>query len=130
MDTIAGPPGEASGQPQSRRSPLRAVDGTASGKQDSSVLLQPESGCTEDDVNPNPNHRTMMLRRAELCRQVGLHPSTIFRMCRRGTFPAPLRIGARAVAWRLGDVEDWLAERATTRTVTELAVTDSVVSNQ
>jgi prophage regulatory protein len=28
-----------------------------------------------------------------------------------GTFPAPVRIGARAVAWRVSEVEQWLEAR-------------------
>jgi len=31
----------------------------------------------------------------------------------RREFPAPVKLGARAVGWRRGDVEAWLASRQT-----------------
>lgn len=31
----------------------------------------------------------------------------------KGEFPAPVKLGARAVGWRRGDVEAWLASRQT-----------------
>lgn len=32
---------------------------------------------------------------------------------KRGTFPAPIKLGVRAVGWRRSDVEAWLASRET-----------------
>jgi len=37
-----------------------------------------------------------------------LSPATIWRLCQRGAFPAPLHIG-RAARWRRSDVEAWVA---------------------
>lgn len=52
-----------------------------------------------------------LLRRREVERLVGLSRSTIYAMMRRGQFPLPIRLSARAVAWRRRDLEDWLARR-------------------
>ena len=41
----------------------------------------------------------------------GLSRSTIYEMIGRGEFPAPVRLGARAVGWRRSDIEAWLASR-------------------
>lgn len=38
----------------------------------------------------------------------GLPKSTLYDYLAAGTFPAPLKIGKRAVAWRLGEVEAWI----------------------
>jgi prophage regulatory protein len=43
---------------------------------------------------------------------VGLSRSSIYAFMAAGHFPKPIRIGARAVAWRLSDVENWLASRS------------------
>lgn len=36
---------------------------------------------------------------------------SVVRWVRAGSFPAPVRIGPRRIAWRRGDVEAWLAQR-------------------
>jgi prophage regulatory protein len=41
----------------------------------------------------------------------GLSRSTIYRMVASGAFPAPVQIGARAVAWRWADLERWSEAR-------------------
>ena len=41
----------------------------------------------------------------------GLSRSTIYEMIRRGEFPAPVRLGVRAVGWRRSDIEAWPASR-------------------
>ena len=52
------------------------------------------------------------LRRPEVEARTGLSRSTIYSAMDRGTFPRPRRIGKRAVAWREGDIERWLAQCA------------------
>ncbi len=62
---------------------------------------------------PAPKHS--ILRRPEVEARVGLSRSSIYAFMAAGTFPQPIRIGARAVAWRLSDIEDWLASRPETQ---------------
>ena len=38
----------------------------------------------------------------------GFKKSYIYQRIKKSTFPKPLRIGTRAVAWRMGDILDWL----------------------
>ena len=52
-----------------------------------------------------------LLRRPEVQRLTGLPVSTIYYHMRTGSFPEPLKIGARAVAWRLSEVQAWLEAR-------------------
>lgn len=40
--------------------------------------------------------------------QTGLSKSEIYRRIRLGTFPKPLQLGARAVAWQAGAIEAWV----------------------
>ena len=41
----------------------------------------------------------------------GISRSTIYEVIRRGDFPAPVKLGARAVGWRRSDIEAWLESR-------------------
>lgn len=56
-----------------------------------------------------------ILRRKEVEREVGLSRSTIYQRIKDGTFPAPIRLGERAVGWRVGDIDRFLIEPASYR---------------
>ena len=43
--------------------------------------------------------------------KVPLAKSTIYQKMSEGTFPKPIKIGARAVAWLESDVDAWLLEQ-------------------
>ena len=49
----------------------------------------------------------MLLRLPQVMREVALCRSSIYAAMSEGRFPAPLRIGRRAVAWRAEDIEAW-----------------------
>jgi prophage regulatory protein len=38
----------------------------------------------------------------------GLKKSTIYEKMAKNEFPQSISIGRRAIAWRVGDIEDWL----------------------
>lgn len=46
--------------------------------------------------------------------QVGLSRSTIYLLIQNNAFPKSVRLSERAVGWRQGDIEDWLASRSAT----------------
>lgn len=52
-----------------------------------------------------------LARRRQVEQLVQLSRSTIYAAVKAGTFPPPVRIGARAVAWRVSEVEQWLEAR-------------------
>ena len=52
-----------------------------------------------------------LARRRQVEALVQLSRSSIYAAVKAGTFPAPVRIGARAVAWRISEVEQWLEAR-------------------
>ena len=62
------------------------------------------------------------LRLAEVSKRVGLSRSTIYTRMAAGTFPASVKLGARSVAWRRVDVEEWNRSNS--------AVVPLLVSNQ
>jgi len=44
----------------------------------------------------------------------GLSKSSIYGLIKSGLFPAPVRTGKRAVAWRAEDLESWINSRPPT----------------
>ena len=49
------------------------------------------------------------LRLSEVIRRTGLSRSTIYLRANKGTFPAPLKIGVRAIAWLEAEIDAWLS---------------------
>lgn len=52
-----------------------------------------------------------LLRRAQVEQMTGLPRASIYRIMEEGKFPRPVRLTARAVAWRATDVQKWIASR-------------------
>lgn len=63
------------------------------------------------DTIRTPQSEKALARRRQVEQLVQLSRSTIYAAVKAGTFPAPVRIGTRAVAWRVADVEQWLDAR-------------------
>ena len=49
-----------------------------------------------------------IVRRNEVTRLTGLARATIYKKVADGSFPEPIRLGARSVGWRLSDIVAWL----------------------
>lgn len=56
-----------------------------------------------------------LIRRAEVERITGLSRTTLYRLVQNSEFPAPVSIGARAVAWNLALVLAWVDSRPSKR---------------
>lgn len=52
-----------------------------------------------------------LLRLPEVAGRIRLGRSSIYSMIKAGTFPAPILLGKRCVAWREDEVEIWLRTR-------------------
>ena len=52
-----------------------------------------------------------VLKLKDVCPVIKRSASAINRDRRLGTFPAPLRLGARSVGWRTSDIQQWIADR-------------------
>ena len=52
-----------------------------------------------------------LIRLPEVLRLCGISRSALYEMISRNEFPRPVRIGARSVGWRQGDVQEWLESR-------------------
>ena len=54
-----------------------------------------------------------LIRLPEVVVMTGLHERTIFRMQAVGKFPRSVKLTPRAIAWRLSDIQAWVASRET-----------------
>lgn len=64
------------------------------------------------DAN-SPNKLEQLLRLEAVERISGLKKSSIYAGVKSNTFPSPVRLSARAVAWRESDLVRWQASRQT-----------------
>jgi prophage regulatory protein len=58
-----------------------------------------------------PATKSLFLRKPAVLAAVGFSHATLHRLVARGEFPAPRKIGERAVGWLTADVERWAASR-------------------
>ena len=58
-----------------------------------------------------PSSGLRMLRLPEVKYRVGLGRSAIYEKIKLGEFPAPVRLGPRAVAWISEEISSWIAAR-------------------
>ena len=54
---------------------------------------------------------TLLMRRPEVERLLGVRRTTIYKWLAAGIFPEPIRLGPRVVAWRREDIVKWIAEQ-------------------
>ncbi len=51
-----------------------------------------------------------LLRLPAVLKITGLKKSSIYAGAKKGTFPKPVKVGARAVAWRVDELERWIED--------------------
>lgn len=61
------------------------------------------------------NTADSLIRLPAVLARVGLKQSRLYELVKAGEFPAPVRVGIRAVAWRESEVSAWIASRPTAR---------------
>lgn len=80
---------------------------------------QPTHGATpkpfDGRVNVTPSRPGKLIRLPIVEDRTGLGKSSIYAAVKAGTMPAPVRLSARAVAWREEEIDRWIAARLTTR---------------
>jgi prophage regulatory protein len=60
-------------------------------------------------VEPKPH--VYVVRMRQLVTLVGLSRSTIYVLVSKGRFPVPIRLGEKAVGWRIDEIEAWVNAR-------------------
>lgn len=56
-----------------------------------------------------------LIRVREVAQIIGYSVTSIWRRCKDGSFPLPVRIGPGAVAWRHSEIEAWMNSRQIAR---------------
>lgn len=101
----------ASSQPISRRA---TSNGQAHAPADGGRKKAPRShGWVPDtaySLSTNPDE-VVLLRLPEVRSMTGLSKSTLYALIREGSFPTPIRLGPRAVAWIKSEVQQWALDR-------------------
>lgn len=69
----------------------------------------------DDGVSVTQTRPGKLIRLPLVEDRTGLGKSSIYAGVKARTFPAPVRLSARAVAWRETDVDQWIAGRTTAR---------------
>jgi len=72
------------------------------------------SNTRPDPASKGPEQSTL-LSWSEVRARVLLSRATVWALRRRGAFPAPIQISPNRIAWRESDLNDWIADRAASR---------------
>lgn len=62
-------------------------------------------------MKTNATTPSRLVRCPEVLDRTGYRKSWLYTLIRRGEFPEPVRLGARAVAWREADLQTWIESR-------------------
>lgn len=63
-------------------------------------------------INVVTQIKEALLRLRDVQKQTGLSRSGLYAAVKKGTFPAPIKIGIRAVAWRASQITQWISDKA------------------
>jgi prophage regulatory protein len=58
-------------------------------------------------------------RRTEVLERTGLSNSTMYYFINEGTFPKPVKLGKRTVAWKKSEIDEWIESRQYSVTISE-----------
>lgn len=61
---------------------------------------------------PSPDR---LVKLSAVMAMTGVGRSSIFNAVKAGTFPAPVKLGVRSVAWRMSELQAWIAARPSAR---------------
>ena len=82
---------------------------------DQNVLITPSCQKQQTDVVCSPlrdnSEEIGFLRLPEVKSVTGLSKSSLYALIRANSFPAPVQIGPRTVAWVRSEIKQWAAER-------------------
>lgn len=76
-----------------------------------SAPIQPEARSFISLTSPDD---VSFLRLPDVKQVTGLSKSSLYALIRTESFPAPVRLGPRTVAWVRSEVKDWAVERIST----------------
>jgi prophage regulatory protein len=75
------------------------------------TMKEPTSAALDGVHAHQAQARSRILRRPEVEQRTGLSRSAIYAEMSKGRFPPAVQLTAKAVGWREGDVDGWIASR-------------------
>ena len=69
--------------------------------------MNSDSAAAAVQINAHERTNRMLLKLPAVMRETALGRSTIYAAVKAGTFPAPLRVGRRRVAWSEEEISKW-----------------------
>jgi len=76
------------------------------------IRLQPQNLPAQPISKKVPHQQpTDMIRIKEVMKMIGISKSTIYSFISNGTFPKPIKLGGRSVAWQRGNIEKWVLNK-------------------
>ena len=82
---------------------LRALISATASKRCSPPVRSAEDSDRESTGYPTEK----LIKLADLCKLLDMARSTIYKLKMEGRFPEPIKVGYRAVRWRLSDIRAW-----------------------
>lgn len=61
--------------------------------------------------SPRPTSPNDLIRREEVITMTGLSRSTIYTLMKNSEFPLSIKLSERSVAWRRGDIQNWISNK-------------------
>ena len=55
----------------------------------------------------------MIIRMTDVCSELGISHSSIYRLLASGSFPKPLKLSKRAIGWERDHIQEWVKSRNT-----------------
>ncbi|MEI4549916.1 helix-turn-helix transcriptional regulator [Pseudoalteromonas spongiae] len=62
-----------------------------------------------------PTSPNDLIRREEVINMTGLSRSTIYTLMKNSEFPLSIKLSERSVAWRRGDIQNWISDKVATK---------------
>ncbi|WP_295511818.1 AlpA family transcriptional regulator [uncultured Pseudoalteromonas sp.] len=68
-----------------------------------------------ETYSPRPTSPNDLIRREEVITMTGLSRSTIYTLMKNSEFPLSIKLSERSVAWRRGDIQNWISNKITSK---------------
>lgn len=62
-------------------------------------------------INKKTHSSKLLYRSSELIKALGISQTTLWRWQKNGSFPRPIKLGPRIIAWKLEDINNWLEKK-------------------
>lgn len=56
-----------------------------------------------------------IIRLPAVLTKIGMSKPSVYNMIKRGDFPAPIKLGAKASGWVVAEIDNWIAQRVSAR---------------